>query len=160
MDSGNVSKLCLHGHTLGLNTVKIHEGATLKLYDCVGTGKLVGQYGSSVPTIQINKGTLELYGGTIQDLDGYAVENNGGNIICFVGDIEGVTSHVNGNYTIDKNSIIVKLTDTLLSVRKKAVDSNTQVPQTGDNSHIILWSLLFITSLSFTFMLRKKHVLR
>lgn len=68
IDAGVSVDLCLSGHTLNAggagSVIVVNSGATLRLCDCQGGGKVTGGKGVG-GGVNVNEGTLEFYGGSI-----------------------------------------------------------------------------------------------
>ncbi len=67
--AGESVDLCLNGHTLDAggsgSVITVRAGATLRLCDCAGGGKVTGGKSAGGGGVRASGGTLELYGGSI-----------------------------------------------------------------------------------------------
>ncbi len=77
VQSGATLSLCLNGHTLDLGekTITVRSSATLNIYDCQGTGKIISTEGMAID----NSGTVNIYGGTVEG-ETYAISGGVANI--------------------------------------------------------------------------------
>ena len=110
--SGQTVNLCLNGYTIKItgndSLFYIDNGATLNIYDCIGTGVLTGGKGylngsQKGGAIYVRSSTLNMYGGTIkgnQAVWGGAVFIDGSNSTCtfnmYGGTISGNTAQSGG----------------------------------------------------------------
>lgn len=127
IQSGATVNLCLNGYTLSVNSsiyeaaVTVESGATLNVYDCVGSGSIKYAYRSKkMPGIR-TEGNVNVYGGTISGKDGGIQASGTAEVNLYGGIVNGEES--NGIYLDSGTRLLIDGGE----VRNKLTDLNNNV---------------------------------